>query len=94
MLPCQADEVTDNYLWYKDGQDITADPSFTIQAGLGLVVNSARKNDTGTYTCVAMNEMGTANASAEVHITTSVITCEGKLTLRLNFDSTSPLSLA
>lgn len=78
MLPCQADEVTDSYLWFKDGRDITADSSFIVQAGLGLSVSSASKNDSGMYTCVAMNEMGTANASAEVHITTAVITCEGK----------------
>lgn len=60
--------------WYKNGVAIEKDRHYTIFYSTGvasLEVLSARVDDTGRYTCEAINELGKVETSSK-------ITVEGK----------------
>lgn len=78
FMPCEADEVTDIYQWVKEGTILSSDSNLVIQPGVGLSVQRASKTHSGTYICVARNELGMVNVSAVVSVTNAVITCDGQ----------------
>jgi len=58
--------------WYKDGKEINNNDHIKgVDAKGGfyqLVINNSSKDDTGVYTCKAVNEIGEAECSAELAI--------------------------
>ena len=58
--------------WYKDGQEIQIVDRIQANDAKGgvyqLVIKNSRKEDTGKYTCKAVNEIGQAECSAELDI--------------------------
>lgn len=52
MLICKADGTSPlSYGWYKDGNPLPETTS-------NLIIKSLKRNDSGTYTCTAMNPVG------------------------------------
>lgn len=58
--------------WYKDGQEIQLVDRIQANDAKGgvyqLVIKNSRKEDTGKYTCKAINEIGQAECSADLDI--------------------------
>lgn len=58
--------------WYKNGQEIKNDARVQAHDAKGgvyqLTIKSALKDDTGTYTCKAVNDIGQIECSAELAI--------------------------
>ena len=55
--------------WTKDGRDITHNEHYICQYSSGVCtmeVQSAMVSDSGTYTCIAVNELGTEETSSYV----------------------------
>lgn len=65
------------FRWQKDGVDLAESASISItRDGSELTVLDLRPDDAGRYTCVAVNYVGSVNASAELHVIgTNVIPC-------------------
>ncbi|XP_042320216.1 immunoglobulin-like and fibronectin type III domain-containing protein 1 [Sceloporus undulatus] len=64
---CPAPQVT----WYKDGRNISKDPTFFSKNDLGvcsLVIPGVAASDAGQYMVVAINELGEATSKAELTI--------------------------
>ena len=78
FLPCETDGLTDTYQWMRDGIVLSSNSNFTIETGVGLHVLNAGTSNSGVYTCVASNDIGSVNISAVVVVTDSVITCDGQ----------------
>lgn len=76
------DQQTETYQWFKDGQLLSPDDNVVIQQREELMVLSAEKSDSGVYTCVASNSGGSSNASAVVDVTSTIITCDGQLSVK------------
>lgn len=53
--------------WGKDGVAITADSRITISGG-SLVINPARRSDTGVYTCTASNPVSAQTATKTITV--------------------------
>lgn len=78
FLPCETDIPTDTYQWYRNGVEIHSNSHYSIESGVGLHVAMAQRSDSGVYMCVAENEAGSVNATVDVEVTNSVLTCDGK----------------
>ncbi|XP_065205200.1 peroxidasin homolog [Planococcus citri] len=55
--------------WYKDNKEIASNTKFTLKENnTVLKIEKATKDDSGTYSCVAKNELGSAEHENEVII--------------------------
>ncbi|XP_076004620.1 uncharacterized protein LOC142999088 isoform X2 [Genypterus blacodes] len=67
-LSCTQTAGTDtSVLWSKDGSTIVADSRITISAG-SLVINPARRADTGEYTCTVTNLVSAGSATQSLTV--------------------------
>ena len=84
FLPCETNNVlADTYQWLKDGAVLSANSNLIVRQGVGLQILHARKAHSGVYQCVVTNSAGTVNASAEVQVTDTVITCDGEQSITI-----------
>ena len=77
MLQCRGDQFTVEYMWVKDGTELEGSERVQFDAGVGLTVLEARREDTGVYQCVLTNEEGERAASAIVNVTGALLSCNG-----------------
>ena len=66
-LPCKLlGEPQPSVKWFKDGTAVSygQNSSFTVETDGTLVINKVTAGDGGTYTCMAQNYLGIANATA------------------------------
>ena len=79
-LECAVDQFTDEVKWEKDGTELDLETFDRISKvpGGSLMIMEATIEDTGTYTCVAVNRNGLRRASAYVNVTRDLLSCEGK----------------
>ncbi|XP_052706840.1 twitchin-like isoform X1 [Crassostrea angulata] len=69
LICCVQCTPTPKVTWTKDGRDITHNEHYMCQYSSGVCtmeVQSAQVSDTGTYTCIAVNELGTEETSSYV----------------------------
>ena len=66
-LPCKPiAEPYPTFRWFKDGVPIGngQNDSYTLDADGSLLINDVKDGNSGRYTCMAENYLGTANATA------------------------------
>ena len=66
-LPCKPNaEPYPTFRWFKDGVPIGhgQNDSYTLDADGSLLINNVKDGNSGRYTCMAENYLGTANATA------------------------------
>ncbi|XP_075981852.1 hemicentin-2-like [Anticarsia gemmatalis] len=67
-IPCDAQGVPRPFItWKRNGVVITSNDHYVISNG-ALIINSPKKTDTTSYTCVAKNSLGTAESTFKVII--------------------------
>ena len=68
-LSCSASgNPTPSFTWSKDGNTLANDGSHIVINGGTVTVSNVVQSDVGTYTCVAANSVGSAQANALVTI--------------------------
>lgn len=60
------------YRWFCEGKELQNSPDIQIHSGSGglhsLIIAEAFEDDTGRYTCLASNPLGSDSTSAEIFI--------------------------
>lgn len=60
------------YRWFCEGKELQNSPDIQIRSGSGglhsLIIAEAFEDDTGRYTCLASNSLGSDSTSAEIFI--------------------------
>lgn len=77
LLRCQGDQHTDSYHWLRSGQPLVSSTHAQVVIGTGLNITNVTVQDSGVYTCVAMGNSGSVNASAILTVTGPLLSCEG-----------------
>lgn len=58
--------------WFCEGKELQNTPDIQIRSGSGglhsLIIAEAFEDDTGRYTCLASNSLGSDSTSAEIFI--------------------------
>ncbi|RZF34069.1 hypothetical protein LSTR_LSTR015502 [Laodelphax striatellus] len=55
--------------WFKDGNTVTPGLRFSIlEGGSTLEIRDAKESDSGLYTCLAQNQVGSAESNADVRV--------------------------
>uniref|UniRef100_A0A1B6E548 Uncharacterized protein n=2 Tax=Clastoptera arizonana TaxID=38151 RepID=A0A1B6E548_9HEMI len=69
-LRCQAEGHPNPVIsWFKDGKSVTLGGRTTFyNDGSTLLITHAKETDSGLYTCLAQNQLGSIEASAEIRI--------------------------
>lgn len=79
------------YRWFCEGKELQNSPDIQIHSGSGglhsLIIAEAFEDDTGRYTCLASNSLGSDSTSAEIFI-------EGKRGNKKILDTDIQLSLS
>ena len=78
MLRCVGDSRTLSYSWYKDGQLLVTSDRVTVVNGSGLNISHVTVDDSGVYSCVVIGTEGSSEASAQLSVTDSLISCKGE----------------
>uniref|UniRef100_A0A3B3DLS4 Uncharacterized protein n=1 Tax=Oryzias melastigma TaxID=30732 RepID=A0A3B3DLS4_ORYME len=74
-LSCESNAIPPPKLsWYKDGRRLTSADGVVLHPGQVLQIPRVRKEDTGKYTCQAVNEAGEDHMHFELEILPPVIT--------------------
>ena len=64
--------------WYKDGKELASNDHVTIMYSHGvcsLEILSARTEDSGTYRCLAINDLGEHDTSSKVIVEGNLVFC-------------------
>ena len=78
LLHCQGDQYTEGYRWLRRGQAVSLSGRVQAEADVGLHIHNVTMRDSGSYTCVAMGNSGTAQGSAILNVTGPLLSCEGE----------------
>ena len=78
LLRCQGDHYTEGYLWLRRGQAVALSGRVQAEADVGLHIHNVTMRDSGSYTCVAVGNGGTAEGSAILNVTGPLLSCEGE----------------
>ncbi|XP_039299676.1 peroxidasin homolog, partial [Nilaparvata lugens] len=55
--------------WFKDGNTVTPATRFSIlEGGSTLEIRDLKESDSGLYTCLAQNQVGSAEANADLRV--------------------------
>ena len=72
LLECEAyssSSLTTTSEWRREqGERIVADERVILFPGGALLIDNARVNDSGSYSCVASNDHGTSTATTQVTV--------------------------
>ncbi|XP_054274117.1 peroxidasin-like isoform X2 [Macrosteles quadrilineatus] len=70
QLRCEADGSPEPVItWFKDGRSVVPQGRVSITSeGTLLTVEHAKESDSGLYTCLAQNQVGSAEASGELRV--------------------------
>ena len=69
-LTCQANEATNKLRWTKDDVSEIARASIRqIGKNSTLVIEKVLTSDSGNYSCMAVNEAGSASSSVDIRVT-------------------------
>ena len=73
-LPCVASGFPlPTYSWSRDGDVISSTQERVVRAGGNLVFRQTMVSDSGTYTCVARNDIGQTSSSVTLSITGRIV---------------------
>ena len=64
----------------KDGVVIEFSERILSLPGEGLLITNTTEDDSGVYTCVAINEEGAMRATAFINVTGPLLSCNGVFT--------------
>ena len=69
-LACQANEATKEIRWTKDDTSVIARANIQqIGKNSTLVIEKVLVSDSGKYSCMAVNEAGSASSSVDITVT-------------------------
>ena len=69
-IACQANEATKEIRWTKDDASVTARANIEqIGKNSTLVIEKVLTSDNGKYSCMAVNEAGSASSSVDIAVT-------------------------
>ena len=69
-LTCQASEATKEIRWTKDDVSVIARANIQqIGNNSTLVIENVLTSDSGKYSCMAVNEAGSASSSVDIRVT-------------------------
>ena len=77
LLRCQGDQYTISYYWLHSGQLLVSSSHAQVVMETGLNITNVTREDSGVYTCVAVGNAGSVNASAILTVTGPLLSCEG-----------------